>query len=115
MIKLLFISMLGLFTAFSSWDDSDVVEAQVDFKYKETGCANPWRDSQNYSDEEYLLVIDDYLMTDLGVSYQGLYITDDGYTSGCKACTCLTGDIIRFTADEEFSEILLENGFEIDE
>ena len=115
MKRLLFVSVMGLFAVFSSFGEDEIGESQVDFLFKETGCSNPWSDSGNYTDTEYLQVVNDYLMTDLGVVYQGLHITDDGYTSGCKACTCLTGDVIRFTADDEFSEILLENGFEIDE
>jgi len=105
--------MLGLFASFSSCEDLDPVEAQVDFLFKETYCANPWHNSQNYSDEEYLQVINDYLMTDLGVVYQGLHITDDGVVQTCEACHCLSGDIIRLSADKEFSEMLIGVGFEL--
>jgi hypothetical protein len=115
MKKLLFISMLGVFAVFSSCDEDEIVQTQVDFLFKETLCSNPWHDSSNYTDAEYLQVINDYLVTDLGVDYDDLNITEDGYYSGCEACHCLSGNIIRFSADEEFSEILLQNGFEIAE
>jgi len=115
MKKLLFISMLGVFAVFSSCDEDEIVESQIDFLFKETLCSNPWHDSQNYTDTEYLQVINDYLVTDLGVDYDDLNITEDGYSSGCEACTCLSGRIIRMTSYDEFSEILLENGFEIEE
>ncbi len=56
MKKLLFISMLSVFAVFSSCDEDEVVESQIDFLFKETGCSNPWHSSDNYSDEEYLQV-----------------------------------------------------------
>jgi hypothetical protein len=113
MKKMLFISMLAVFAVISSCKGPEPIE--FNFLFKETLCSNPWHDSQNYTDAEYLQVINDYLVTDLGVDYDDLNITEDGYYSGCEACHCLSGNIIRFSADDEFSEILLENGFEIDE
>ena len=114
MKKLLFISMLSVFAVFSSCDEDDVVESQIEFLFKETGCANPWHSSQNYSDEEYLQVINDYLVTDLGVVSQDLHITDDGAAQDCEACHCLSGNIIRLSSDEEYSETLIGVGFELD-
>ena len=110
----MFISMLGLFTIFSSCDEDEIVESQIDFLFKETKCSTPWSNSQNLTDAEYLQVINDYLVTDLGVDYDDLYITDNGVAQDCEACHCLSGDIIRISADDEFSEVLLENGFELD-
>ena len=114
MRKLLFISMLGIFAIFSSCDDTDVVESQVDFLFKETYCANPWDSliSPEWTREQ---LIDSYLTVQLNVEYSDLLITDDGVPEVCLACSCLTGDNIRISADDEFLEILLENGFEIEE
>jgi len=109
MKKLLFVSMLGLFASFSSCEDSE----QVDFLFKETQCANPWDSivSPEWTREQ---VISYYLTDQLEVVFSDLSITDDGVPEACLACSCLTGDNIRISANDEFSEILLENGFEID-
>ena len=114
MRKLLFISMFGMFAFFSSCDDTDVVESQVDFLFKETYCANPWDSliSPGWTREQ---LIDSYLTVQLNVEYSDLLITDDGVPEVCLTCSCLTGDNIRISADDEFLEILLENGFEIEE
>ena len=112
MKKLLFVSMLGLFALFSSCDDE--VESQIDFLFKETYCANPWDSivSPEWTREQ---LISYYLTHQLEVVFSDLSITDDGLIEGCNACTCLTGDNIRISSEDEFSETLLENGFEIDE
>jgi len=114
MRKLLFISMFGMFAIFSSCDDTDVVASQIDFLFKETYCANPWDSliSPEWTREQ---LIDSYLTVQLNVEYSDLLITDDGVPEVCLACSCLTGDNIRISADDEFLEILLENGFEIEE
>jgi len=113
MRKLLFISMLGLFTIFSSCEEDKIINPKVDFLFKETQCENPW---------DGLIILDltreesiSYYLTDmLDVEYSGLQITDDGIAQNCSACFCLTGDIIRITAEDEFSEVLLGAGFELD-
>ena len=112
MKKLLFVSMLGLFALFSSCDYE--VESQIDFLFKETYCANPWDSivSPEWTREQ---LISYYLTDQLEVVFSDLSITDDGLIEGCNACTCLTGDNIRISSEDEFSETLLENGFEIDE
>ena len=110
----MFISMLGLFTTFSSCDEDEIVETQIDFLFKETKCSNPWSNSQNVIDAEYLQEINYYLVTDLGVGYDSLYITGDGVAQDCEACFCLSGNIIRLSAEDEFSEVLLGVGFELD-
>tara|TARA_B110000467_G_C18153116_1_gene385293 strand:- start:397 stop:579 length:183 start_codon:yes stop_codon:yes gene_type:complete len=57
-----------------------------------------------------------YYLTDvIEVEFSDFTRTHDGVQEDCEACFCLSGNIIRFSADEEFSEILLENGFEIEE
>ena len=63
----------------------------------------------------YLELISTYLTEGLAVEISDLRSTNDGIVQTCEACFCWTGNILRFSADEEFSEILLENGFEIDE
>lgn len=114
MKKLLFISILSVFAVISSCDDTDVVESQDDFLYRETGCANPWDNDINrgWIPEQRISY---YLIDVLEVEYSDFTRTNDGILELCEACDCLTGNIIRFSADEEFSEILLENGFELDE
>jgi len=114
MKRLLFVSMLGVFAVFSSCDHTEAVDSQVDFLFKETYCANPWDMivSPEWTREQ---LIDSYLTVQLNVEYSGLLITDDGEPEACLACSCLSGDNIRFSAYDEFSEILLENGFEIEE
>lgn len=114
MKKLLFVSMLGLFAAFSSCEDPEPADSSFDFLFRETYCANPWDSivSPEWTREQ---VISYYLTEELSVVFSDLHITDDGVPEVCLACSCLTGDNIRISADEEFSEILLENGFEIDE
>ena len=108
------ISMLSVFAIFSSCDDTEAVDSQVDFLFKETYCANPWNNliSPEWTREQ---LIDSYLTVQLNVEYSDLLITDDGVPELCLACSCLSGDNIRFSAEDEFSEILLENGFEIEE
>ena len=78
--------------------------------------------SSGYEDETW-----DYVSLLIGVNnqYQGLaleqyevefsdlLITEDGEAELCQACVCLSGYNIRFSADDEFSEVLLENGFEL--
>ena len=114
MKKLLFISMLGVFAVFSSCDEDEIVESQIDFLFQETYCANPWdSDVGPVSTRDQL--ISSYLTDILAVEFSDLLITDDGEPEACLACSCLTGDNIRISADDEFSEILLENGFEIEE
>ena len=105
--------MLGLFAIFSSCDDTDAMESQVDFMFKETYCANPWDSivSPEWTREQ---LISSYLTDQLDVEFSDLLITSDGTPQDCLACSCLTGDIIRISSEDEFSEILLENGFEID-
>lgn len=114
MKKLLIISMLIVFAGISSCDDTDVVESQDDFLYRETGCADPWHTdiSPDWIPEQ---LISYYLIDVLEVEYSDFTRTNDGIEELCDASDCLTGNIIRFSADEEFSEILLENGFELDE
>ena len=114
MKKLLFISMLSVFAVFSSCDEDEVVESQIDFLFRETYCANPWDSivSPEWTREQ---IISYYLTNQLEVEFSDLLITDDGLGETCLACVCSSGDNIRFSAEEEFSEILLENGFEIDE
>lgn len=58
MKKSLFISMLAVFAVFSSCKGPEPIE--FNFLFKETLCSNPWHDSQNYTDAEYLQVINDY-------------------------------------------------------
>ena len=114
MKKLLFISMLGVFAVFSSCEEDEIVESQIDFLFQETYCANPWDMivSPEWTREELI----SYYLTDmLDVEFSDLLITDDGVPELCLACSCLSGDNIRISADDEFSEILLENGFEIEE
>ena len=114
MKKLLFISMLGVFAVFSSCDEDEIVQSQVDFLFKETYCADPWDTiiSPGWIPEQLI----SYYLTDvLEVEYSYFNRTNDGIQEDCEACHCLSGNIIRFSADDEFSEILLENGFEIDE
>ena len=112
MKKLLFVSMLGLFALFSSCDDE--VDSQIDFLFKETYCANPWDSivSPEWTSEQ---LISYYLTDQLEVVFSDMSIIDDGLIEDCNACTCLTGDNIRISSEDEFSETLLENGFEIDE
>jgi hypothetical protein len=114
MKKLLFISMLGVFAVFSSCDEDEIVESQIDFLFKETQCANPWDSdvSPEWTREQFISY---YLTDQLDVEFSDLTIASDGEAELCAACVCLTGDNIRISADDEFSEILLENGFEIDE
>ena len=112
MKKLLFISMLGVFAVFSSCDDTDTVDSQVDFLFKETYCANPWDIITPEWTREQLISY--YLSDVLDVEYSDLNITYDGVQEDCEACTCLTGILVRITAEDEFSEVLLENGFELD-
>lgn len=114
MKKLLFISMLGVFAIISSCDADEIVESQIDFLFKETQCANPWDSivSPEWTREQ---LISSYLTNQLDVEFSDLLITDDGVAEACLACSCLTGDNIRISAEDEFSEILLENGFEIEE
>ena len=114
MKKLLFISMLGVFAIFSSCDSTEAVDSQVDFLFKETYCANPWNNliTPEWTREQ---LIDSYLTVQLNVEYSDLLITDDAVPGLCLACSCLTGDNIRISADDEFLEILLETGFEIEE
>ena len=114
MRKLLFISMLGVLAVFSSCEEDEIVESQIDFLFKETYCENPW-DSLISPEWTRDQLIDSYLTVQLNVAYSGLLITDDGVQEFCLACSCLTGDNIRLSAEDEFSEILLENGFEIEE
>ena len=113
MRKLLFVSMLGLFAAFSSCEDPEPADSSFDFLFKETQCANPWG---NFITPGWTLevVISYYLTDQLEVVFSDLSITDDGVPEACLACYCLTGYNIRISANDEFSEILLENGFEID-
>jgi|GEM_PF-1093964 len=113
MKRLLFVSMLGLFAAFSSCEDSEPADSQIDFLFQETYCANPWDSivSPEWTREQ---VISYYLTDQLEVVFSDLSITDDGVPEVCLACSCLTGYNIRISANDEFSEILLENGFEID-
>ena len=113
MKKLLLVLMVGLFPLFSSCEDSEQVESQVDFLFKETQCANPW---DNFITPGWTLevVISYYLTDQLEVVFSDLSITDDGVPMDCLACSCLTGYNIRISTNDEFSEILLENGFEID-
>lgn len=102
--------MLGLFGVFSSCEKSD----EVDFLFKETQCANPWDTIANpeWTREE---LVSFYLTEELQVEFSDLLITDDGVGEDCLACQCLTGDNIRLSAGEEFTDVLVENGFEIDE
>ena len=106
--------MLGVFAIFSSCDETEAVDSQVDFLFKETHCANPWESdvSPEWTREQ---LISSYLTDMLAVEFSDLLITDDGEPEVCLACSCLTGDNIRLSAEDEFSEILLENGFEIEE
>jgi hypothetical protein len=108
--KLLFVLMLCLFALFNSCKDPEPVD--FNFLFKETYCANPW-DGMITPEWTREQVISFYL-TDLDIEFSDLHITDDGVLEVCFACHCLTGDNIRFSADDEFSEILLENGFELD-
>tara|TARA_B110000977_G_scaffold150819_1_gene191319 strand:+ start:2208 stop:2360 length:153 start_codon:yes stop_codon:yes gene_type:complete len=50
--------MLAVFAVFSSCKGPEPIE--FNFLFKETLCSNPWHDSQNYTDAEYLQVINDY-------------------------------------------------------
>jgi len=113
MRKLLFISMLGMFAIFSSCEEDEIVESQIDFLFKETYCANPWDSliSPEWTREQ---LIDSYLTVQLNVEYSNLLITDDGVVQDCEACFCLSGNIIRLSAEDEFSEVLLGAGFELD-
>lgn len=114
MKKLLFVTMLGVFAVFSSCDEDEIVESQIDFLFKETQCANPWDSivSPEWTREQVI----SYHLTDLlNVEFSDLSIASDGDAQLCLACQCLTGDNIRISADVEFSEVLLENGFEIEE
>ena len=110
MKKLLFVLMLGLFAIFSSCEKSN----EVDFLFKETYCANPWDTiaSPEWTREQ---LVSYYLSNQLEVEFSDLSIASDGVVQDCEACHCLSGDNIRISADEEFTDILLENGFEIDE
>lgn len=110
MKKLLFVTMLGLFAAFSSCEKSD----EVDFLFKETQCSNPWQVDFT-EDYEYFDYISAYLTDCLSVEISDFRYTSDGIEEMCQACPCLTGNNIRFSADEEFTDVLVENGFEIDE
>ena len=112
MRKLLFFSIIILFALFSSCDDA--VESRIDFLFKETYCANPWASivHPEWTREQ---LIGYYLTDQLEVVFSDLSITDDGVPELCNACSCLTGDNVRISAVDEFSEVLLENGFEIDE
>ena len=106
MKKLLFISILGVFAAFSSCEEDEIVESQIGFLFKETYCANPWDTiaSAEWTREQLI----SYHLTDvLEVEFSDLSIASDGEAELCNACVCLTGDNIRFSADGEFSEILL--------
>ena len=109
----MFISMLGVFAIFSSCDETEAVDSQVDFLFKETHCANPWESdvSPEWTREQ---LISSYLTDLLAVEFSDLLITGDGVAQNCSACFCLSGDIIRITAVDEFSEVLLGAGFELD-
>jgi len=82
MRKLLFISMLGVLAVFSSCEEDEIVESQIDFLFKETYCANPWDSliSPEWTREQ---LIDSYLTVQLNVAYSGLLITDDGVQEFC--------------------------------
>ena len=111
--NLLFISMLGVFAVFSSCDDIDTVDSQVDFLFKETYCANPWdMITPQWTPEQ---LISYYLFDVFDVEFSDLNITYDGVQQVCDACTCLTGILVRITAEDEYSESLLGAGFEIEE
>ena len=106
--------MLGVFAIISSCDEDEIVESQIDFMFKETQCANPWGSivSSEWTREQLI----SYHLTDLlNIEFSALSIASDGDAQFCLACQCLTGDNIRISADVEFSEVLLENGFEIEE
>ena len=113
MKKLLFILMFGIFAIFSSCEEDEIVESQIDFLFKETYCANPWESdvSPEWTREQ---LISSYLTDLLAVEFSDLLITGDGVAQNCSACFCLSGDIIRITAVDEFSEVLLGAGFELD-
>lgn len=106
----MFVAMLGLFAVFSSCEKSD----EVDFLFKETQCANPWDTIANpeWTREE---LVSFYLTEELEVEFSDLLIADDGEAELCNACVCLSGYNIRFSANEEFTDILVENGFEVEE
>lgn len=114
MRKVLFALMIGLLVVFSSCDEDEIVNSQIDFLFKETYCANPW-DSIVTPEWTREQIISYYLTDLLEVEFSDLQITDDGVAQTCLACNCLTGDNIRFSTSEEFSEILIESGFEVEE
>ena len=103
-----------MFAFFSSCEEDETINPKVDFLFKETQCENPW-DSLISPELTREQLISYYLTDVLDVEYSDLQITDDGVAQNCSACFCLSGNIIRITAEDEFSEILLENGFEIEE
>ena len=111
MRKLLFVSIIGLLAVFSSCDDG--VESKNNFMFKETYCENPWDNivGPEWTREQ---LISYYLTNQLEVVFSDISITDDGVPELCYACSCLTGDNVRISALENFSEILLEIGFEIE-
>ena len=86
MRKLLFVSMLGLFAAFSSCEDPEPADSSFDFLFKETQCANPWGSivSPEWTREQ---VISYYLTEELSVEFSDLHITDDGVPEACLACS----------------------------
>ena len=105
--------MLGMFTIFSSCDEDEILESQIDFLFQETYCADPWDSivSPEWTREQLI----SYYLTDvLDVEYSDLILTYDGVQEDCEACTCLTGILVRITAEDEFSEVLLGAGFELD-
>ncbi len=106
--------MLSLFTLMLACKGAEPVYPQIDFLFKETQCANPWGSivTPEWTREQ---IVSYYLTDVLEVEFSDLSIASDGEAELCAACVCLTGDNIRISADEEFSEILLENGFEIEE
>ena len=72
-------------------ENHEMKDTYLDFYYKQTACADPWKTG---STDSLTLVNVVHYLDSLGLYIAGLNIVKDDNQEICSACTCKTGKTI---------------------